>query len=338
MNSHSSNGKQILNKYWFTLKLLISLGLLAYLVFLVDWDQVITMYSQSNKLSLVIAPVLLFVQLGIGSFRWRALLVDNAIQFKYRHAYLGYLLGEFYGIFLPGVLGGDAIRVGVLKQKTQCSMGTATSSVILERACGLIAITIIAFLTYTLFPETARKVFTVGDSRLIVVIGSIGIITMLGMLWFTRAWREQLKVPGKTKVESFLRNSLYLLSTLQLRTLLLVLILAGLFQSMGILITFVLARGLNIDLPLSVYFAITPLIYFATILPISMGGLGVREGMLVILLARFGIDPSSAAALSFLIYANRMFVGAIGGGSQVLLPLWGQKPLLNSIKKNVKNP
>jgi hypothetical protein len=53
-------------------------------------------------------------------------------------------------------------------------------------------------------------------------------------------------------------------------------------------------------------------VYLATVLPISPGGLGVREGTLVIVLAQFGLAASDAALLAVAVFLNRVAVGAVG--------------------------
>jgi hypothetical protein len=56
-----------------------------------------------------------------------------------------------------------------------------------------------------------------------------------------------------------------------------------------------------------------PIVYLVTILPISIGGLGVREGTLVMILSFVNIETSEAVILSFLIYLNRILIGGVGG-------------------------
>ena len=78
-----------------------------------------------------------------------------------------------------------------------------------------------------------------------------------------------------------------------------------------------LLKAIGLSLPLRAFFAVVPMVYLATLLPISLGGLGVREGALVFLLARLGVPTSSAVTLSFLIYLNQVFLGMLGGSLQL---------------------
>lgn len=61
-----------------------------------------------------------------------------------------------------------------------------------------------------------------------------------------------------------------------------------------------------------VYFLVfIPLLYIVTMLPITINGLGLRENLLVFLLALVGVGSSSAVLLSLLIYLDRLVRGVI---------------------------
>ncbi|MDB4534161.1 flippase-like domain-containing protein [Vicingaceae bacterium] len=100
------------------------------------------------------------------------------------------------------------------------------------------------------------------------------------------------------------------------RTLLVVAVLSGIAQGMDIGASYFLARSINIDLPFAFFLVAIPIVYLGTVLPISLGGLGVREGILLVILMRVGELSSDAIILSSLLYLNRVFVAAIGGIAQ----------------------
>jgi len=73
------------------------------------------------------------------------------------------------------------------------------------------------------------------------------------------------------------------------------------------------ARGLGVVLPLSVWFAVVPLVALAMVLPISIGGVGVREGGLAFLLAPAGVTAERAVAIGLLWFLTTIGGGLIGG-------------------------
>jgi hypothetical protein len=87
-----------------------------------------------------------------------------------------------------------------------------------------------------------------------------------------------------------------------------------------------LSRALGLELPLVVFFALTPLVYVAMVLPISLSRLGVHEGTWTLFLSQFGVTTGKAVTLSFLIYLNRVVIGLLGACSQLVAVLRSRQP------------
>jgi uncharacterized membrane protein YbhN (UPF0104 family) len=315
----------------FVLKLGVSLGLLIYLALLVDWQQAARTLQKAAKLPILVVPFVSLAGVGLSSLRWRLILADSRVKFSGWQAFRGYLLGLFYGNLLPGVLGGDAVRMGLCVQRTKCPVGTAAGSVLLERIVGLVALFGVAFLVYLAFPAIALPLLPIADTRLIAAGAVAGILGIAVVLAGRRVWLRWLPKESARGLWSFVRTVMLTLGTLKVRTLGLVLILSAMSQAADIVATFLLARAINLHVPLTVFFGVVPLVYLATILPISLGGLGVREGAFTFLLSRFGVPTADAVTLSFLIYVNRLAIGGMGGGLQLMETLsgtWGWKEVL----------
>lgn len=306
------------NRFVFFVKLSVSLSLLIYLIWLIDWERAVRILRGTDKLSLCVVPFVSLTGFWFASLRWRLILADNNVNFSIRNAYRGYLLGLFYGHFLPGVLGGDVVRIGLCAQQTKCGVSIATASVLLERISGITALFLMAFLVYLFFPSIASSLLAIEDSRLIALIAIGGILTLVVAVMGRRLCMRWLPKENARGVWSFVRTAMLAVATLKGRTLGSVLMFSAMFQASDIVATFLLARAMNMDLPLTVFFAVVPLVYLATVFPISLGGLGVREGTLVFFLSQFGVMTSDAVILSFLIYLNRLLIGGTGGGFHLI--------------------
>lgn len=82
---------------------------------------------------------------------------------------------------------------------------------------------------------------------------------------------------------------------------------------LGVLMVYLLARALNINIGLINIGWIRPVIIIITTLPISFSGIGFREGGFIILLGTYGVSGQRALALSFLVFATVLFLASIGG-------------------------
>jgi len=74
-----------------------------------------------------------------------------------------------------------------------------------------------------------------------------------------------------------------------------------------------MAIGLDINVEWSGFLLIIPLVTLMMVVPISIAGWGVREGVMVVGFGYLGVAPEAALALSIL-YGLLMLVVALPGG------------------------
>lgn len=85
-----------------------------------------------------------------------------------------------------------------------------------------------------------------------------------------------------------------------------------LIQSSRILAHAQVARALDIQVGLGYFFAFVPLLAVAVSLPVSIGGIGVRESMGAFLFGLLGIDPARGSAMQLLAYLVAIAVSLPG--------------------------
>jgi uncharacterized membrane protein YbhN (UPF0104 family) len=73
------------------------------------------------------------------------------------------------------------------------------------------------------------------------------------------------------------------------------------------------SAGLRLDVPVMAFVVFVPLVSVATMLPITVSGLGIREGVWALLMAPFGVPAADAVVCSLLFYVASLAVGGIGG-------------------------
>ena len=100
--------------------------------------------------------------------------------------------------------------------------------------------------------------------------------------------------------------------------------------SVGVLVLWVmnvwlLAQALGIGVEPQVVMFAAPLVAIAALLPITLGGIGVREAGYALLLAPHGVEPGQAVALGLLQYCTYLVVAAIGG--LLLVAERGRRPV-----------
>jgi uncharacterized membrane protein YbhN (UPF0104 family) len=154
---------------------------------------------------------------------------------------------------------------------------------------------------------------------------SLPALTCLVLAATAAGWAA-LRVPSAARLRReyrwrplrILARLLASLRELSVGTILLLLLLSVLCQFPAFVSAYMLGQALGIELPLVVFCVVMPVVTISTMLPISLGGLGVREGLLTFLLTRLDVAGSEAIALAFLIYLVYVII-ALGGGLTQLL-------------------
>jgi uncharacterized membrane protein YbhN (UPF0104 family) len=301
------------------LKVVVSTGLIIYLlVFQVDLGQLWQVVCQARWAYLIAAMVLMIVGTALRAVRWQALLEALDISVPLWRLVHLYFVGAFFNIFLPSGMGGDAVKMTELARSTG-RVPEAIGTTLVDRATGLWVLCVLALLalpfSYALLPEGWTPMIalaTLGG----VLGGWVAMGTPL-IPWLG----GKLRLPGQEKLERFYRS----VSQLGYRALGKACTVSLIFDVLLILFNLLIAYGLNVDQPLGIFLLFTPIISFSLALPISIGGLGVREQTYVLLFGSLGVSDTAAAAMGLANYAlTNLVVGLLGG---VLYAVEGTKEL-----------
>jgi len=296
----------------------VSVGILAYLVSILDWDHLRRLAGQIRPGALWAAPALVIASFYLGGVRWSLLLRHFGVPLRAREGFAIYLIGGFYNILLPGVLGGDVIRISLCAAQFRKPIPEVAVTTMMERGLGLLAVLLVGAAASLLLPVAWAE--RLGPIGVVLPVMAVGAVVAAAVGWAALhlssaalsrrefAWRP---LRALVRVAGRLRE-------LPARTLLLALGLSVLCHLAAFLAAYLLGGAIGIDLPLRIYCVVMPLVTLSTVLPISLGGLGVREGALTLLLARAGVAPSDAVALAFLLYLNMAAVALVGGITQLL--------------------
>ncbi|MGH7476593.1 MAG: lysylphosphatidylglycerol synthase domain-containing protein, partial [Longimicrobiales bacterium] len=142
----------------------------------------------------------------------------------------------------------------------------------------------------------------------VVVAGLLGLLALALLLRRPLArWPRRLRRP--------LARGLVALRRLSARPATLVLAFALSFgiQSGFVLLNVVIGRSLGITAPVAAWFMAWPLAKLVGLLPISLGGLGVRDAAFATLLLPFGVAASQGVVAS-LVWDSVLIVGGLLGG------------------------
>ena len=259
---------------------------------------------------LLAALLLLTVQLGVGAARWAVVLRALGGVFAFRRTLAVYYMGAFFT--QVATIGGDAIRM-LFSRRSGLSLATAVNSVLLERVVTVFGLIVLVAGTEPLLLHRSSAIPGAWVFPALVVAGGAG-IAVLGLLdrlpaalsrW--RLVRGLGHLAGDTR-RLFLHPG-WGPASLGMA------ILGHVNLTLGL---WALARGLHLPVDALDCVVLFPPVILVTTLPISIGGLGVREAAMATLFGFVGVPHDSAVVLSLVFFATSV-VTALPGGMVFLL-------------------
>jgi hypothetical protein len=261
----------------------------------------------------------------VAAWRWEKLLaVQGIILSRLRLATL-VLIGLFFNFFIPGGTGGDVVKLFYLLREAPGKRAGAVLSVLVDRIIGLFAVILLA----AVFMATRWRWLTAPEqvqgfvwSALIVLGISAGAIIFAFLLSsFGLIHRLPKKFPGRTKMaELALAFSQYGRAP---KAAFLALV-SSLLCNLGYFYVFYCAAKCYetpaAPAPTYAQFCtIMPVVNTITALPISLGGLGVREGLFQIFLNQLtGVPEAEAVVISSTGFLVTALWGLLGGALYLL--------------------
>jgi uncharacterized membrane protein YbhN (UPF0104 family) len=285
----------------------VGLGLLGFIISRLDLSQLRVPAGPRLAVGFAGACVVLLLGQSFGALRWRTVLGSDAPPWPYLVRL--YLIGAFFSLFLPTSVGGDAVRMVAAARNIPRS-GEVVASVVVDRGLGVMALVVYLLLGLVVVPSVlpaagARLGLDLHGRRAALAAVAVGlcVVAAAGAAWFLPAVRRWLLEAG-----GLVRR---LLS--QPRVALSVGLLAMLVQGLYVVAWIVLAAGMGLGLRASIFLVTVPLVSLGAMLPITLSGLGVREGVWLLLLRPYGLAPATIVAFSLLYFVCVMVVGALGG-------------------------
>jgi len=296
--------RRLAGSWWF--RLLVSAGLLAIVATQIDFHALRAGLTEKSWAWLAAAVAVLLASFVVGALRWHVFLDAARIGSTRRDAVRAYFIGTFTTNFLPTQLGGDLARAWVASGE-----GTRVRSittVVLDRASALACLIVVGWI------GVITNVAAV-PGQLVAALGAataaFALAVLLSVLLFRLGPRRRSPKQLGPVVQD-VRDALVsgLAKPVLWRTFAIGLV----FQGLVYLAAWLIARSISLDVPFAVLGAVLAPVLILAMAPISIGGLGVREGSFVLLLGYAGVTPTNATLFSLLsgaVFALASLPGAL---------------------------
>lgn len=286
--------------YGLILKTFFSLILLVYLFYKIDFEKFFTILGEINVLYALLLLFLIVFRHYISAIRFKILLSK-----KYKTELVNltrqYLLASMFNVFLPSALGGDAVRVYYLKED-----GINTQDgiffVLIERFIGFFSLLFISF-TCSFFIDIPYNIF-------LLIIGLFAAYSCMILITFS----QKIKLPFLNfKIFEKSKNNIDLLRA-NPAIVNYSLMISLFYQFISIMLSYIVAIAFGINIPLLAFLVFVPLVWIFMMIPISLGGTGLREISFIYLFSLIGVAEEQSLVISlgtFLAMVLSALIGAL---------------------------
>jgi uncharacterized protein (TIRG00374 family) len=296
-----------------SLKVLLSVALMAFLFARIPFSSVASALTHASRPWLVAAFLVLVASNVLGSWQWDQLLAAVGIQIPFWKVCAYYHVGLFFNNFLPANIGGDLVRIADAT-RYDTTPATAFSTVLMDRMVGTVALAGLALVTT--LPAIDRFHLTLAYLALVgFFVFSVIMIWAVFHPGLLPALERVLARIGLGSLKPHLDDLAARLADFRdQRGLMLRLVAVALIvQVSRIAVHVLVARSLGLHIPLAYFFLFVPLLAVIVSLPISLNGIGLREGAGVVLFGLIGVGRTQAFALQFTTYLVAVAVSLLGG-------------------------
>ncbi len=293
-------------------RIAVSVGMLWFLLTKIEesGSEALPEWTTSTALWLAGAVLLTLASIVLSAVRWRTVLEAMGRPAPFPRLLSHYLAGQFVANVLPTTIGGDVLRVSRLAQDNG-QVHDSFASVVLERLTGWLVLPVITFIGLLLNPplqqlgEATQVAFSLACGTLVALVLVVGAVAAKrwGDMDAAKGWKRFLAAVsvGLTALRTHPRQAASVVAV------------GFAYQLVLVAAAVMAARALGIpDAGPTALLAFFPAVAIAQVLPISISGLGIREGLFVLFLKPLGVPTGQAVALGILLYLLNLIVSLLG--------------------------
>jgi hypothetical protein len=287
---------------WF--KAGISLGLLALLLRSANLRLLFTQVLAARLEFFLLALAGYPVSQVLSAYKWQVLARPLGFDRPLHTFMVYYFVGMYLNLFAPSTILGDLAR-GLLLAGNGGGVGLALQSVLADRLSGMAMLLWVSAVGFLLFGPTVLPptlCYGVIAAACLLVVGWWLLPSLVACLGSPhhrlRQLAEQALAPYRTRGAAVFARACGL---------------AFVFHLFQLTLQVLVAHALGLSVPFWYLMLFIPLVHMLSALPLSLGGVGVREGGYVVFLAFIGIDQNEAVAFGLLWTALVFAAGLVGG-------------------------
>jgi uncharacterized protein (TIRG00374 family) len=297
----------------FAIRLVLSLGILAALFTQISPARLLENLRAVSPAFVLFAWCYYALCQWISSYRWQLLLSAKGVHVSLSQLFAYYMIGMFVNNFMPGSVGGDVVKSYRLFRRTK-EMEIAVVSVFLERFTGLLGLCLISIFALAFGYRHLDSPMVLGA----VVAAIAALLLMVAVLWLLPVLVRRFEwlgrfVPAKVRQVAGGVYEALISYRHELPTLGVTIAVSVVLQLMFAAYYAIASVAMGIPIPFVYFVLFLPLVTIVGLLPFSIGGLGIREVVMVALFAGVGIAKEDVLAVVLTVQIINTVLSLWGG-------------------------
>lgn len=289
------------------LQIAFSVGAVALIARHVDLRETGRILAAANLAWALLAVALYCVGQVMSAFRWWLIGRSVGLDEPFGSYVRFYFIGMFFMFFGPSTLGGDVVRSLYLAEGGG-RRARAFNSVLFDRLNGLVILVAIGAAAFLAFPSYR----TLAPEFPLMFYFTVAFGSALLGGWMLAPWLVRTFLPAEHKIRRFVEGDLGPFWT-DRGMLVATSVVSFFFHMVQIAAQWVVSRALGLEVPFSYICVFHPLVSALASIPISLSGIGLREGGYLYFLTKIGVDQASAVAYGSMWLLVIIANSAIGG-------------------------
>jgi len=297
------------------LRAAVAAGLLYVLFRLVPLEQIGRQLEGARPGPLALVFALTFAAILVCALKLYLLVRTGAPEARFLGVLRAYYIGAFFNNFLPTSIGGDVVKVHRLSRQG-VPLAHATASVVVERGAGGMVLIAAAGAVAAFWGGLFERL-ELAPARW--PLAAFCAAAFAGLALVYALWRRWLKGWLESRREGRLAGKLYgFIGSFYLfrnnpGVVAWALVLSVVFYAIAAANLTLVCAAIGAPLSAADAAGVTPLSRMPEVLPVSLGGLGVREGALTWCLSRLGPTAAQGAGAALLLRFINWLHSAVGG-------------------------
>lgn len=292
----------------------VSLALLIFLFNQVDKKSLFGIIKNADFGLLLLAAVVFLAGYMLCLVRWWMLLRAAKVDISWERVLVSFSGGIFFNLILPSTIGGDIVRGIDLVRHTKKSR-EVVATVLLDRLSGYTGLVVLTF-----FSLVFGFKYVKGNTAVLawMLVMTLLLIVMLLVIFNKTLYsyiNNLLHSPNAGRVRRGIRNlhrEMHYFREHQ-GIMFSTLIISLLVQITLPLVFYFISRSLGLNVNIIYFLIFVPIIGAIALLPVSIGGLGLRDASTVYFFTKIGVSRDLAFTMSLLSFLLILVYGAIGG-------------------------